>query len=157
MKVYLSLGSNEGNRKENLEKALSYLDSVPVIDVLSVSSIYETEPWGMLEQQLFLNLVTLIKTALDPESLLHACQQIENRIGRQRLVHWGPRIIDIDILLYEELIIQTENLTIPHPYMEQREFVLAPLREIAPELILPSGRFITSTKGEGKVKKILFK
>lgn len=157
MKVYLSLGTNEGNRKENLEKALSYLDSVPAIDVLSVSSIYETEPWGMLEQQLFLNLVTLIDTALDPESLLDTCQEIENRIGRQRFVHWGPRIIDIDILLYDDLTVQNETLTIPHPYIEKREFVLAPLREIAPELILPSGRSVTFTKGEGNVKKILFK
>lgn len=157
MKAYLSIGTNEGNRNENLEKALSYLQSVTEIDVISVSSIYETEPWGGVEQNLFLNLVTKIDTVLDSESLLDACQEIENKIGRQRLVHWGPRTIDIDILLYDDLTIQTEKLTIPHPYMEKREFVLAPLREIAPELILPSGRLIASTIGEGKVKKILFK
>ena len=157
MKAYLSLGTNEGNRNENLEKALSYLDSIPAINILSVSSIYETEPWGMLEQQLFFNLVILVDTDLDPELLLHACQEIENKIGRQRLVHWGPRKIDIDILLYDDINIQTEKLTIPHPYMEKREFVLAPLREIAPKLILPSGNLVASTIGEGEVKKILFK
>ncbi len=157
MRAYLSMGTNKGDRNDNLEKTLRYLDSVPEIDIISISSIYETEPWGMIEQQLFLNIVILIDTVLDPESLLHACQQIENRIGRQRLVHWGPREIDIDILLYDNLTIQTENLTIPHPFMEKREFVLAPLREIAPELILPSGRSVIATKGEGKVKKTLFK
>lgn len=157
MKAYLSIGTNEGDRNDNLEKALSYLGSVPEIDIISISSIYETEPWGMIEQQLFLNIVVLIDTVLDPELLLHACQLIENKIGRQRLVHWGPREIDIDILLYDDLTIQTEDLIIPHPFMEKREFVLAPLREIAPELILPSGKPVIFTKGEGKVKKTLFK
>ncbi len=157
MRAYLSLGTNEGNRHKNLEDSLDYLDKVPEINILIVSSIYETEPWGMLEQQLFLNLVILIDTALDPDSLLYTCQEIENKMGRQRRVHWGPRKIDIDILLYEDLTIETEKLTIPHPYMEKREFVLAPLREICPELILPSGASVISTRGEGKVKKILFK
>ncbi|KUO60534.1 MAG: 2-amino-4-hydroxy-6-hydroxymethyldihydropteridine pyrophosphokinase [Gracilibacter sp. BRH_c7a] len=156
MIAYLSLGTNEGNRYDNLEKSLNHLNRVPQIDIKKISSIYETEPWGGVEQQLFLNQVILIDTRLDPESLLQTCLEIESAMGRQRRVHWGPREIDIDILLYGDLAIQSDTLIIPHPYMEKREFVLAPLREIAPNMILPSGKPIISTKGEGEVKKILF-
>ena len=152
----MSIGTNQGDRHGNLERSLENLQAINGIEVINVSGIYETEPWGVKEQELFLNQVVEIDTNLDPLSLLRSCQDIEKRMGRERLTHWGPRIIDIDILLYEDLIIETAELTIPHPYMEEREFVLAPLNDIAPELILPSGRAVKNLKGEGKVKKILF-
>lgn len=157
MKAYLSIGTNVGDRFENLQQALSCLERTSGVSIISVSSIYQTEPWGVIDQDHFLNVVVEIDTVLDPLLLLRACQGIENRLGRERLVYWGPRIIDIDILLYNNVKIQTKELTIPHPYMEIREFVLAPLREIDPDLILPSGRRVCDTQGEGIVKKILFK
>jgi 2-amino-4-hydroxy-6-hydroxymethyldihydropteridine diphosphokinase len=153
---FLSLGSNEGNREENLKQALAILGENPQIEVVKVSSVYETEPWGGVEQEPFLNLAAEITTTLDPHELLQICQDTENILGRKRLLHWGPRIIDIDILTYGTLNIQTDTLIIPHPYMEVREFVLVPLREIAPHLILPSGKPVKEARGEGKIKKISF-
>lgn len=153
MKAYLSIGTNEGDRYLNLQEALSCLNHASEIIIKTKSSIYETEAWGVVDQALFLNMVVEIDTVLDPSSLLQVCQDIENKLGRQRVIHWGPRKIDIDILLYAGFTIQTEELIIPHPYMEMREFVLSPLREIAPELILPSGRPVGDVRGEGKVKK----
>lgn len=157
MRAYLSIGTNQGNRHENLRQSLTGLDTTEGIEVVNVSGVYETEPWGVKDQAPFLNLAVEISTVLDPLSLLHRCQMIEERLGREREIHWGPRSIDIDILLYDDYIISTDELTIPHPYMEKREFVLAPLREIAPELVLPSGKMVKEAKGEGKVKKVLFK
>ncbi|NLI90645.1 MAG: 2-amino-4-hydroxy-6-hydroxymethyldihydropteridine diphosphokinase [Peptococcaceae bacterium] len=156
MKSYLSLGSNEGNKKDNLKNAINHLESNPEVKVVKVSSLYETEPWGGVEQDSYLNMAAEIETMLDPFHLLQICQEIETKMGRKRIVHWGPRIIDIDILLYENTRITTDTLILPHPYMEVREFVLAPLREIVPELILPSGKVVKEVKGEGKVKKYLF-
>lgn len=154
MKAYLSLGSNIGDKNRNIQEAIRLLAKAPGITVTAVSSFYETEPWGKTGQESFYNLAVELETILDPFSLLKTCQEIEDSLGRKRAEHWGPRIIDLDILIYDELNLQTEKLIIPHPYLEIREFVLAPLREIAKDLILPSGRAVREIKGEGKVKKL---
>lgn len=153
MKSYLSLGTNQGDRQKNLQEALRLLGETRGIQLERVSSSYETEPWGGVEQDPFLNLAVAIETTLEPYHLLLKCQQIELELGRQRLERWGPRVIDIDILLYEGISLHSEQLTLPHPYIEQRAFVLAPLREIAPDLLLPSGRSIQLVQGEGTVKR----
>jgi len=154
MKSYLSLGSNEGNKEENLKNALEFLGESPGIEVVKVSSVYETEPWGGVEQPSYYNLAIEIETTLDPDELLQTCQEIENILGRKRRVRWGSRTIDIDILTYQQVNIRTDRLILPHPYMEIREFVLAPLREIAPNFLLSSGRSVKETRGEGEIKKI---
>jgi len=152
MICYLSLGSNVGDKKQNLAKAMDMLAKLPKTRITKISGFYETEPWGGVEQDSFINNVVEIETGLSPEQLLTECQSVENSLGRKRTVRWGPRTIDIDILTYGDLRLSSEKLIIPHPYLEVREFVLAPLREIAPDFILPSGRPITAVKGEGKVK-----
>jgi len=150
MKVFLGLGSNLGDRARYLKEAISALAS-PLIKVEATSRIYETEPWGLMDQPLYWNQVIEVETSLEPLELLHVCQEIEHRLGRERKVHWGPRTIDIDLLIYDNTVIESKELILPHPYLEERAFVLAPLREIAPELVLPSGRSITEVCGEGKV------
>ncbi len=150
MRAFLGLGSNLGDRAHYLEEAISALAS-PQIMVNAVSRIYETEPWGLMDQPLYWNQVIEVDTSLKPLELLHVCQSVEHRLGRERLLHWGPRTIDIDLLIYDNTVSRSEELILPHPYLEERAFVLAPLREIAPELVLPSGRSITEVFGEGKV------
>ena len=134
--AYLCLGSNLGERETNLRQALTLLS--PEVALGEVSSIYETEPVGYKEQPLFLNLVCRISTDLPPEELLHLAKDIETRMGR---VPNGqidsPRPIDIDILFYNSEIVETQNLSIPHPRLEDRAFVLIPLAEIAPDLVHP--------------------
>lgn len=150
MQVFLGLGSNLGNRYYYLKEAISALEG-PAIKVIKVSRIYETEPWGKEDQPLFWNQVIEIETILEPLELLHVCQDIELRLGRVRKEQWGSRTIDIDLLIYDNIVSDTEELRLPHPYLEERAFVLAPLREIAPKLILPSGRSINEVEGVGKV------
>ncbi len=133
-KVYLGLGSNLGNREKNIKTALKYLEDQPEINLIKKSSFYETEPWGNTKQNKFINAACLIETSLDPHDLLKKIKQIEYEyMGRQKTEKWGPRIIDIDILLYEDKIINDAQLTIPHPHINEREFVLAPLQEIQNE------------------------
>lgn len=154
MKAYLGLGSNQGDRYEQLKQAAFYLNEYPQIRVVKTSEIYETEPWGGLQQDYFLNQVVEIETDFSPCKLLAACQEIEEVMGRKRLIHWGPRTIDIDILLFEGRVIEEQDLIIPHPYLEQREFVLIPLKEIAPDLVLPSGTRISDIEmGKGFLKR----
>ena len=133
---YLGLGSNLGERQQSLDRAVHLLETTEGVAVLDLSSTHETEPVGMTEQPKFLNAVVKIACKLAPEELLDRCQRIEDRLGRVRTVRWGPRTIDIDILLIEGVTLDTEDLTVPHPRMCEREFVLAPLAEIAPELTL---------------------
>lgn len=154
MKSFLSLGTNEGNKEKNLRKALKLLKGHSEIEIINISSVYETEPWGGVKQPSFYNIAVEIETTLDPEALLQACQDIEDKLGRKRLIHWGSRTMDIDILSYQQVRIKSERLNLPHPYMEMREFVLAPLREIAPDFVLSSGKSVSQTKGEGKIKKL---
>lgn len=127
--VYLSLGSNLGNKEENIKKAMELLGENKVI-IEKTSSFYETEPVSYKKQDNFYNLVIKGETTLSPENLLKAIKKIERALGRKKTKKWGPREIDIDILLYDDCKINIPNLKIPHPQMEKRRFVLEPLREI---------------------------
>lgn len=135
--AYLSLGSNIGNRLEHLKQAVRLLHDHPAITVQKVSSVYETEPLGLTEQAKFLNIVVGLETSLEATELLSACQSIENKLGRLRKIRWGPRTVDLDILLYNEDSIQLENLIVPHLRMQERAFVLVPLVEINSEVKHP--------------------
>jgi 2-amino-4-hydroxy-6-hydroxymethyldihydropteridine diphosphokinase len=134
--VYLSLGSNVGDRKRMLESAISLLDG-PHFRIRRVSTVYETEPVGLRRQGWFLNLVLEAETDLFPRQLLSRIQRVELELGRRRLKQKGPRTIDIDILLYGDSVIRSSELVIPHPRLEERRFVLAPLAELSPELRHP--------------------
>ncbi|MBM7694877.1 2-amino-4-hydroxy-6-hydroxymethyldihydropteridine diphosphokinase [Peribacillus deserti] len=135
--AYLSLGTNMGDRENYLRDAVLLLQNDSQLSITSVSSIYETDPVGYVEQERFLNIVLEVKTAKNANELLHKCQQIELQLGRKREIRWGPRTIDLDILLYNHENIETESLSIPHPRMHERAFVLVPLIEINPGLSLP--------------------
>lgn len=137
MIAYLGLGSNLGNRWEQLERAIELLRHTDGLDIIKRSSVYQTKPVGYLDQPDFYNLVVEIKTTLDPEMLLSCILKIEKKMDRVRMVRWGPRTIDIDILLYEEHMIIQENLQIPHPNMFDRGFVLIPLFEVCGDIRLP--------------------
>lgn len=150
--AYLCLGSNLGDREENLRQALALLS--PKADVEKLSAIYETEPVGYKEQPLFLNLVCRIATDLPPDELLHFVKDIETEMGRIPSFPNAPRVMDLDILLYDDTIMETHNLTIPHPRLEDRAFVLIPLTEIAPKLIHPQlGKSIAQLANEIKGRK----
>ena len=129
--VYAGLGSNLGNKSDNIRKALDMLDMADNASVLAVSSFYETEPEGYEDQDWFLNAAAQLKTTLSPVELLKLFKEIEQTIGRHKSVRWGPREIDLDLLLYDELSFESPDLVVPHPRMHQRAFVLAPLAEIA--------------------------
>ncbi|MCG7346248.1 2-amino-4-hydroxy-6-hydroxymethyldihydropteridine diphosphokinase [Sporosarcina sp. ACRSL] len=135
--AYISLGSNIEDRLQHLTEAIHALHSHQQIEVTKVSSIYETAPVGYTDQADFLNLAVCVKTSLNPYELLAACQDIENGLGRVREVRWGPRTVDLDILLYNNDNIEAENLIVPHPRMGERAFVLVPLLEIAPTIEHP--------------------
>ena len=136
-KAYLSFGSNMGDRMAYIESAIEKLKNTPGIKVIRRSDIIETDPYGPVEQDKFLNGVLEIETYLTPEALLDALHVTEDALGRKRTVRWGPRTVDLDILLYDDLVMCTEDLVIPHPDMKNRDFVLKPLCEIAPNLIHP--------------------
>lgn len=136
VRAYLSLGSNLGGRVGYLRSALRQLTEGGV-SIQRVSSIYETEPIGYTDQPAFLNIAVQVGVRLEPEDLLDRTCRIEQRLGRRREVAWGPRTLDIDILLYGRRIIQTPALIIPHPRMTERRFVLVPLAEIAPSAVHP--------------------
>lgn len=133
--VYLALGSNLGNRKENLKEAIAALS--PQLDVKAKSHVYETPPWGYENQQKFYNQVLKAQTYLEPEPLLKHLKRLETALGRKVSFQNGPRLIDIDILLYDDLVLNTPLLTIPHPRMHERAFVLLPMMDIAPDLVHP--------------------
>jgi len=135
--AYIGLGSNLGDKRKNLDDAVRLLTEVPGIDAVKVSSYYETEPVGYEEQGLFLNAVARVETSLSPKELLVTCHNIENRLGRVRTVRWGPRTIDLDILLFGGSIINMPELEIPHPLMHERAFVLEPLCELDPDVLHP--------------------
>lgn len=134
--IFLGLGSNLGDKRSNIIRALNRLTATGDIQIRQVSSLYETEPMGFLEQPSFFNAVAAIETPQPPQALLHTCLAVEKELGRIRVAHWGPRTIDIDLLLYHDQVIQSEALTLPHPQMHLRPFVLIPLLEIAPGLKL---------------------
>lgn len=135
--VFIGLGSNMGDKTANMEKAVLELGKVPGNKVLAVSSFYKTEPVGGIEQNWFVNAVAKLETTLSPRELLNTLLDIEKSLGRIRGVKWGPRVIDLDILLYDNLVMDEEGLSIPHPYLHERGFVLVPLVEIAPKVMHP--------------------
>jgi 2-amino-4-hydroxy-6-hydroxymethyldihydropteridine diphosphokinase len=134
--VYLSLGGNLGDPAAAMGAALRMLDADPEVEVLAVSSLYRTPPWGRVDQPDFLNVAAAVSTRLAPRALLDLCLEAERRLKRVRLERWGPRLIDIDILMFGDLVLDEPGLEIPHPRMLERAFVLAPLAEIAPSLVL---------------------
>jgi len=136
--AYIGLGSNVGDREEYLEQAIFLLSKTPGIKVIKKSSNYETEPEGNTDQPQFMNAAVEIRTTLDPYKLLDVLQETENALGRERDVDWGPRTIDLDILLYDDLIISDDKLQIPHSLLHERLFVLKPLSEIAPNAVHPA-------------------
>ena len=131
-RVFLSLGTNLGDRAQNLREAVRAVQSLGQLSALS--SVYETEPVGELNQPAFLNAIVEIKTALEPLELLNAVKAIENALGRAPRERWGPREIDIDIVLVGATVLETDRLKLPHPEFRKRRFVLVPLAEIAPEV-----------------------
>lgn len=134
---YIALGSNMGDREKNLKEALKYIAELPETKIIKSSAIYETEPVGEPKQRPFYNAVVKMETSLDPERLLQKLQEVEKAFGRVHKQKWGPRTLDLDILLYDQQIIATDKLTIPHPLMAERAFVLEPLAEIDPEAYHP--------------------
>lgn len=139
-KVYLSLGSNMGDKRENLLEAIKKVGELENTEVVKSSTILETEPFGYIEQDNFLNACLEVKTLLTPQEFLSSILKIELDMGRVREIKWGPRVIDIDILFYDAEIIQEDNLAVPHPWICEREFVLEPLSEIAPNYVHPLER-----------------
>jgi 2-amino-4-hydroxy-6-hydroxymethyldihydropteridine diphosphokinase len=133
--VYLALGSNLGNRVENLKEAVAALS--PQMDVKAKSQVYETPPWGYEDQPRFLNQVLKVQTYLQPEPLLKHIKRLEVALGRKASFRNGPRLIDIDLLFYDDVVLNTPLLTLPHPHMHERGFVLLPLMDIAPDLVHP--------------------
>ncbi len=154
--AYLSLGSNLGDREANLRDAITRLG--PLGKVTAVSSFYETEPVDFLDQPWFLNCVVRLETDLPPQTLLQRLLEIERSLGRERLQPKGPRLIDIDILLFGNELIHEPGLTIPHPALHQRRFVLEPLAEIAPDVMHPTlkktaGELLSSLPNQGQAVK----
>lgn len=134
-RIFLGLGSNLGDRKGNLEAALAGIAGFPETVVVQVSSFYETEPWGVTDQPAFLNAVVEVTSGLEPRALLTAVKGLEQELGRTVSFRWGPRVIDIDLLLYGERKVDEPGLTVPHPQILNRPFVWEPLQEVAPEVL----------------------
>ena len=137
--VYIALGSNLNMPIQQLKLAIKAMADLPDTEIKKVSSLYQSQPLGPQDQPDYVNAVACLETGLSPLALLDALQNIENEQGRIRLRRWGERTLDLDILLYDNQIIRNERLTVPHYDMQNREFVIVPLYEISPELILPDG------------------
>lgn len=153
--AYLGIGGNIGDTRANIEDTIELLKRNDAIEVTNISSFYETEPVGYTDQDWFLNVVVEVETTLEPLELLDYCQYIENELKRERTIRWGPRTIDIDILLYENYSSDSEVLTVPHPRMTQRAFAMVPLYEINTELVIDGKDIkdiIEHLKGE-KIRK----
>ena len=137
--TYLGLGGNLGDRLAALTEALSLLEDTPGLRRMTCSAVYETEPWGVVDQPSFLNLVAGFETTLRPVELLAACKRVEQTVGRTESFRWGPRLIDVDVLLFGSEVISVDepDLQVPHPRLAERAFVLVPLAEIAPDLLVP--------------------
>ncbi len=143
--AFIGLGSNLNDPPRQLQRAVTALGALPDSTVARVSSVYASAPVGPTDQPDYLNAVLLLETALPPAALLRALQDIEDAQGRERGERWGPRTLDLDLLLYGDLVLRDADLTLPHPHMHERDFVLYPLREISDtNLVLPDGSDIDS-------------
>jgi 2-amino-4-hydroxy-6-hydroxymethyldihydropteridine diphosphokinase len=136
--AYIGFGSNLGNRLNNCRNAIGALGALPLCSLLKTSSFYETSPVGLVEQPSFINGVVLLETSEDAHWLLRQMMEIENIFGRIRALKWGPRSIDLDLLFFDDQIINTAELSVPHPFLHERRFVLEPLNEVAPSFRHPS-------------------
>lgn len=157
-KAFIGLGSNLGVRKKNIESSVELFVGDKRIHLLKRASYYETEPVGP-NQPWFINTAIKVETSFSPEGLLDRCKEVERRIGRFDTSHWGPRLVDLDLLLFGDRVLNTERLEIPHPQMEKREFVLRPLIELEPklthpELGTPLKELLTKTDEDKKVIKL---
>ncbi len=140
--AYLGLGSNLGDRRRNLQGASELLDTLDNgVSVIRSSNVYETEPWGLADQPKFLNCVLEVTATVSPEGILALAKQVEQTLGREWSPRYGPRLIDVDVLLYGDITMDTPDLQIPHPRMEQRAFVLVPLAELAAAIVHPHWGF----------------
>ncbi len=135
--AYIGIGSNIGDRLSYVQQSVAMLSSFEGVKILDTSGFYETEPYGYKEQNWFVNAVAKIETTLSPVELLRICQSVEEKLGRVRSQKWGPRTIDLDILLYGDVVIQNEFLTIPHPGMTDRAYVLVPMLEFDEDILHP--------------------
>ena len=156
--VYLGLGSNLGEREKYLNIAAGELRKLQEVKVIWTSPVYETEPRGKTDQPAFLNAVVQVETSLQPKELFQKVKSIEWGAGRKTTERWGPREIDIDILVYDGLVFEDDELKVPHPEMEKRKFVLVPLHEIAPDLVHPVsgltvGEMVAACPDRGRVVK----
>jgi 2-amino-4-hydroxy-6-hydroxymethyldihydropteridine diphosphokinase len=145
-RAYVGLGANLGDRGETLDRAVSLLAGTKGVEVLAVSELRETDPVGVLDQPRFLNGAVAVETTLFPRGLLDALLAIERSLGRERVERWGPRTIDLDLLLYGDEIVDEPGLRVPHPRLHERRFALEPLAELDPELVIP---------GRGRVSELL--
>lgn len=142
--AYLSIGSNLGDRLANLAAGVRTVVAGGDVDLVAVSSVYETAPWGKLDQPAFLNACVAVRTALSPRELLQRCQAAEAALHRERQERWGPRTLDVDIALYGDQVVLYPDLIVPHPRLGERAFVIRPLLELDPRLELPGGRTVAS-------------
>lgn len=137
-RAWVGMGSNQGDRKQQLDQALKHMHSLPDTQLQVCSSFYSSAPWGDTDQDDFTNAVAMLETDLEPQALLSSLQEIEKTMGRIRAgTRWGPRCIDLDLLMYSDVQIDTDSLTVPHPRMHKRAFVLIPLLELEPEILIP--------------------
>lgn len=136
-KVLLSAGSNAGDSLNHLNSAVALLNATAFVNVLSSSSVYKTDPWGKTDQEAFYNIALLAECTVDVAELMQIILKVEEKIGRVRVEKWGPRIIDIDIVLFGDSIVNTEQVKVPHPHFRARSFVLKPAAEIAPDFLDP--------------------
>ena len=154
VRAYIGLGANLADREGTIEQAVGLLGAEPGIEVVSVSSLRETEPWGRVGQPAFVNGAVAVGSTLVPRALLGVLLDVERRLGRVRDERWGPRTIDLDLLLYGDVVLDEPGLTVPHPRLHERAFALEPLQELDPELAVPGRGSVTdllaALAGEGR-------
>ena len=137
VRAYVGLGANLGDRDSTIRRAVTLLGEASGVDVVALSSLRQTAPWGPVEQPAFLNGVAELETELEPRALLEVLLDVERRLGRVRAERWGPRTIDLDLLLHGDAVVDEPGLTLPHPHLHERRFALEPLAELAPDLSIP--------------------